>query len=426
MDEEARENEIQTEKAEERPAAKEGLASYYKRSAYGVRVAFFVSLVLLVAFTVFCIGFFKDHITYDNIRYFFKYLDITSSDNIPSDAEIVISEGREASFVMLYNDVAAVTDSGIALYDFAGNKLYSYKYSYASACATTNGKSVLVYDSGGTGLSIYNSVSKIYETNFDYDVKSACINELGCFAVINSEKTYRSGIIVFDRDYNEIFRWMSPDKYVTSVDINANASRAAVSCVRNENGSFVTDVIVFNTSTGEKEYQKTVFDSIALKIGYADNYSGIYILTDNALIFCDTGLEEKANYSYNPSNAKFFKDFDECFLIAESSSLAGSTMKLSAYGYEGSEMFSVVSEKGMIDAAYDDTTLYLLTKESLEVYEYEKNNGNEREIKKIGEKELGLQYKFVKTDSYGRYILIGAKKAKRGLLAVLLEEQLEK
>ncbi|MCR5352671.1 MAG: hypothetical protein K6D98_00005, partial [Clostridiales bacterium] len=61
-----------------------------------------------------------------------------------------------------------------------------------------------------------------------------------------------------------------------------------------------------------------------------------------------------------------------------------------------------------------------------EVYEYEKNNGNEREIKKIGEKELGLQYKFVKTDSYGRYILIGAKKAKRGLLAVLLEEQLEK
>ncbi len=423
MTEQMRENENTSGQTEQKKP--DGLANYYKRSAYGARVAFFVTLVLLIAFTVFCIGFYKDHITSDNIRYFFKYIDITSADNIPSDAEITVSEGENASYIMLYNDIAAVSDGGISLYDFAGNKLYSYKYSYSNACAVTNGKSILVYDSEGTGLSIYSTVSKIHETSFDYEVKSACMNKLGCFAVINSEKTYRSGIIVFDRDYNEIFRWMSPDKYVTSLDINANASKAAVSCVRNENGSFVTDLIVFDTSTGEKEYQKTLYDSMALKIRYAGNDSYICALTDSALIFYDNKLEELAYNSYNPSNAKFFKDYDNCFLIAESSSLAGSTMKLTAYSYDGDSMFSVISENGITDAVYDDTTLFLLTRETLEVYEYDGNAQSGGEIEKIGEKELGIQYKYVKTDSYGRYIIIGAKKAKRGLLALLLEEQLE-
>lgn len=191
------------------------MSAYYRRASSVLKLVRFAVLLGFVVFAVFCIGFFKDNITVDNLRYLLKYLDLSAADNTPSDAEITLDNGSGVSYVLVGNDLAVLGKNGIGLYDFAGNKLYQYDMQLASPAVLSNGKTLLVYDTDGKDLAVFDAVSKVLEKHFDYDVKSASLNGLGSFAVITSEKTYRSGVVVFDRDGKETFRWMSPDKYLT-------------------------------------------------------------------------------------------------------------------------------------------------------------------------------------------------------------------
>ncbi len=398
------------------------LAGYYRKAAAVIKIVRFAVLLAFVLFCVYCIGFFRDNITVDNMRYVLKYINLSATDNTPSDTSITISTDESSTFTMLHNDLAVVSNSGCELYDFSGSKLFSYDYSYTDAAFVSNGNNFLVYDTQGKELALYSSVSKVLKKTLDYDIKAADINDIGYFAVVNSEKTYRSGVIVFDVDGNEIFRWMSPDKYVMSVSLNSNGSYVACAAISNKNGSFVTDLIIYNTSTGEKMQTVTLEDTMALKIGYANNDSNIYVLTDGRFLCYDKDLKLVGAQSYNAHNARFFKEFDDCFIISQSNNLSGSSMTVYAYDYEGRLVFEHHTDNKITDVSYTDSTLYILTRESISVYDYDTTG---KGLTFLAEMPVDKQYKAVKTDDYGRYILVGAKNAARGSLATLLQSQLD-
>ena len=399
------------------------MSAYYRRASSVLKLVRFAVLLGFVVFAVFCIGFFKDNITVDNLRYLLKYLDLSAADNTPSDAEITLDNGSGVSYVLVGNDLAVLGKNGIGLYDFAGNKLYQYDMQLASPAVLSNGKNLLVYDTDGKDLAVFDAVSKVLEKHFDYDVKSASLNGLGSFAVITSEKTYRSGVVVFDRDGKETFRWMSPDKYLTGTALNANATVVTCAALSNKNGAFTTELVSYNTATGAKEVSKTFEDTLVLKLGYAENDSYLYMLTDSAFVCFDRDLNEVGRASYNPENARFFRAFDECFLIAESNNLSGSSMTVRAYGYDAAPLFECSCEQGILDAEYRDRTLYLLERDRLSVYDY---GTEEAVLTPLASTPLGMQYRAVRADAYGRYVLIGAKNAKRNSLAALLQDNLSK
>lgn len=218
------------------------MGAYYRRAASVLKLVRFAVLLGFVVFAVFCIGFFKDNITVDNLRYLLKYLDLSAADNTPSEAEITLDNSGGTAFALVGNDLAVLDKNGISLYDFAGNKLYRYDMPLASPAMVAGGRNLLVYDTDGKTLAMFDAVSKVLEKSFDYDVKAACLNDLGCFAVITAEKTYRSGVVVFDSDGKELFRWMSPDKYLTGVALNANATVVTCTALTNKDGAFCTEL----------------------------------------------------------------------------------------------------------------------------------------------------------------------------------------
>lgn len=192
------------------------MSAYYRRASSVLKLVRFAVLLGFVVFAVFCIGFFKDNITVDNLRYLLKYLDLSAADNTPSDAEITLDNGSGVSYVLVGNDLAVLGKNGIGLYDFAGNKLYQYDMQLASpAGAFQLGKPCLFTIPTAKTLPYSTRFPRCLKSILITDVKSASLNGLGSFAVITSEKTYRSGVVVFDRDGKETFRWMSPDKYLT-------------------------------------------------------------------------------------------------------------------------------------------------------------------------------------------------------------------
>lgn len=402
------------------------LSGYYKRASAFIKIIRFGFLIGFVAFSLFCIGYFRDNITMDNIRYLFKYIDLSFADNTPSEAEISISTDDESTFTLLGNDLAVVSGSGVDLYSFSGNKLYNYSHNYANPAVSSSGDNLLVYDSGGKGISLYSPVSKVLENlymPFEHTgIRSAYINKAGNFAIICSERASESGFVTFDRDGIWRFTWTSTDKTVTDVALNKNASRAICSAVYNQNGSFYSDLLVFDTSLPEQTPLSLTFEEeLILKIGYALDDSVIFVLTDSKFICLDKSLNIIGETSYSTANARFYKAFDDCFIIVESNNLSGSSMTVSAYSYNCEKLFSHRTEKRISDLAYKDRALYLLGRNELEVFDY---GTNLSELTKLASLPIKTQSRAVLADGYGRFILIENRLAKRSSLKSLLESQL--
>ncbi len=396
------------------------LANYYRHATVVLKIVRFIVLLCFVVFSLFSIVFFRENITVDNLRYLFKYIDLSTSDSTPSNAEITIAAGESSVYTLFGNDLAIVDENGVGLYDFAGNKLYKYEHSYANAAITMGkgGKNMLVYDTMSGKLAIYNAVSKVLEKETEYPVRSASLNDLGYFAVIGSEKTYRSGVIVFDPKGEEIFRYMSPDKYLTGVALNDNATKVLCSATSGKGGAFYSTIMLYNTASGEKIAEVEIADALALKVGYAPYGENIFVLTDSSFLCYDKHLEKVGEAFYNPENAKFFRVYDDLFLIAESGNLSGGAMTLTAYDYTGAMVFEVESEKKILDVCYNDKTLYVLESDSLAIFDY---GTAENTLTSLCELPLDKQYRAVRADDYGRFILVGAKNAKRQALAEALE-----
>ena len=143
------------------------MGAYYRRAALVLKLIRFAVLLGFVVFAVFCIGFFKDNITVDNLRYLLKYLDLSAADNTPSDAEITLDNSGGTAFALVGNDLAVLDKNGISLYDFAGNKLYRYDMPLASPAMVAGGRNLLVYDTDGKTLAMFDAVSKVLEKSFE-------------------------------------------------------------------------------------------------------------------------------------------------------------------------------------------------------------------------------------------------------------------
>ncbi len=405
-----------------------GYAQYYRRAASVIRIARFALLLAFVIFAVYCIGFFSNNLTEDAVRSVFNSFARSFDDLTPSETEIKIDTDDSSSYIMMHNDLAVVSNTSANLYAFSGDKLLEYDYTYSDAAAVNAGEYLLVYDTKGHELALYNSVAKLFSHEFEYDVKAACVNSLGYFAVVNSEKTYRSGVIVYgpgnengNRDslagggYVEKFRWMSPDKYILSVALNGNATELACSAVYNKDGAFVTELIVYDIRTGEKKYTAELADTLVMKLGYAEDDGTIYALADGRFLSFGNDLSAKGVSEFSRGNARFFKEKADCFIVAESNNLSGSSMTINVYSYDASAAFELETEEAVLDADIYGSRLYVLYKKRFAVYEFE--DGSAKEIASL---PINMQYKALRIDSHGRYILVGAKNAVRGSVENIL------
>lgn len=401
-----------------------GLALYYRRSASVIRIVRFAVLLAFVIFAVYCIGFFSSNLTEDSVRSVVNSIYRSFDDLTPSETGIKIHTDNSSSFLVMHNDLAVVSNTGVELYAFSGDKLLEYDYTYSDAAAVTAGEYLFVYDTKGKEIALYNSVAKLFSEEFEYEVKTACMNDMGYFAVVNSEKTYRSGVIVYGPkggSYGEIFRWMSPDKHILSVALNSNASELVCSAVFNRNGAFVTELIVYDIATGEKKYSVQLDDTMVMTLGYADNDSSIYALADGRFFSFDKSLEQKGLSEFNRSNAKFFKKADNAFIVSQTNNLSGNSMTVNVFDYAAKPVVVFKTDKKVLDAEYFGSRLYVLYKDSLVIYDCE--DGKAKETATL---PLDIQYKAVRTDGYGRYILVGAKTALRGTVENLIGDEGEK
>ena len=226
----------------------------FRRLSLVFRFYKYIAVILLLIFFVGGLFVFRDDITAENFRYLVKYLDLHNTDLAFASSRIAFDSGESASVkASLYkNDLVVVGSDSIGVFDFFSGRIFSDTFVMTSPAVDVSGKYILVYDLGGKELRLYNSFSRQWRAAFDYPIFCADASDSGRIAVATSEKNYHSAVLVYDSAHDQIFKWLSADKYVSDVSLSDDSSdRLAVAALRASGGDFLAELLVFSTSSKE-------------------------------------------------------------------------------------------------------------------------------------------------------------------------------
>lgn len=391
---------------------------YYQKAALAVKITRYIATFLFIVFVLSCIFIFRSDITVENIQYLMKYADFYDNTEVPDSAEISVNADSESHVFMLRDNLAVVSRSGIGLYEFSGKKLFNYSLAYSDPGVSSDGRDILVYDITGNEISIFNSFSRVYSQKYPYSVKAGCINDSG-FAIVTNEKTYRSGVIVYNSNYEEVYRWMLSDRYVTAIDLSSDGTKLLSASVKSHDGSYDTLITIRDIKKDEILYSAEIMDELALKIGFSDDASAVYLITDSMLRFYDGKLEEKSFYKYNQTKTEKFFVQNQTIILTENKNLSGNSMTLYGFDFNGNALFTVDADSKITSVCRGKDVMYALSSRYIYAYSFTQDGNVNFEAKFPSDSN----FRNILCDSADRFVAVGTKKAHRGQLESLREQQ---
>ncbi len=344
----------------------------------------FLTISLLVLFLLGGAILFENDITVENLRYLIKYFDFSSSGAFSEESVIYYNADSGNEFYVFRGDLALVNPGGITLFDRRGSAVMTDSFNMSQPTCVLSDKYLAVYDLGGHQVRIYNSFALLYENSFPYTVQSVSINSDGAFSVVTAEKNYRSAVFVFDREFKQVYKWLSSDKYATGATFS-DRNILTVSTVHSEGGELVSDLIELKLGNN-KPVSNFVMKS-ELPLSHMNDRTGTVLMTDRSIKFIKKGKEEASKSFAEGSLKKFVFGEKYCAVLQDELSV-GVNYKLSIFNRKGEEIISQQFSVSVLDIEIYRDTVFVLTHTELYVI---KNGEETRKIPVEGEfTDLGV------------------------------------
>ena len=183
-------------------------------------------VILLISFLVAMVVLFRDSITIENMRYFLRYLDTRQAQS-DSVSTIKYDSTSVTDAALFKGGLVLVDPDRIGLYDLNGDSILSVEKSNPAPLCVCNSDMFLVYSIGSNNYQIYNSLTCLHEETLDYPISFACVSEKGYYLIGTKSMEYRSMINIYDADFEMIYQWSSPDKYLFGAAIRPDGREFA-------------------------------------------------------------------------------------------------------------------------------------------------------------------------------------------------------
>ena len=266
-----------------------GIDSYYASVSSKYRAAKYISVIAMIAFTVFSFVFLRRDITIENLRYLLKFISFTNTETSISADEIKYASGSPNRLELLIGDLCTLTPESYALYDSRGNQILSETVSYASPLLKVSSRFTLCCDLGGNSYSIFNTFTKLYSGTTDYPITDAAIADDGSFAIASSSREYRTAITMYDENFKARSRILKND-HLMGMEISPDGKELVVMTSGVRDGNFYTkiELVAHGSDT-----VSSVCELEGLGYSVFINSSGYTVITDERIYFLDSSLSQK-------------------------------------------------------------------------------------------------------------------------------------
>ncbi len=291
---------------EEMEKQKSVCAEYYFRIAKRMRILMGILIGVMSVFIVVMFSTFRDEITVENLQYFLRYIDTRQAEKSATTDAIVYNDTESiVRFGVYKNGLVVVGYDRVQIYDLTGEEILDINQSNASPQLVTSDEYMLIYNIGGTTFQVYNSLSKEYEESLSYPISCAAVGDTGTFLVATRAMEYRSVVTVYNKKFEQIYRWYTPDKLVMDADFRDGDKEFMISAIgTNKDGTVYSEILLCESDKEEKKAQFRLSDEIIYRARYTDD--GGYILIGGKAIYYYNAAHERINtvsYSgYTPVN----------------------------------------------------------------------------------------------------------------------------
>ena len=284
---------------EKNTAALDAGPAYYFRIAKRFRILTYILLAVMVVFIVVMFSVNRDEITMENLRYFLRYIDTRQAEKSATTDTIVYGDTESiVRFGIYRGGLVVVGNDRVQIFDLTGEEILDINQSNASPQLLTSDEYMLIYNIGGTTFQLYNSLSQKYEESYSYPIGCAALGDTGTFLITTRSMEYRSVVNVYNRDFDQIYRWYSPDKHIMDACFRDGDEEFMLATLGTQNdGVFYAEIILCETDKEEKRAQFRIEDEIIYRARYTDD-GGIILIGGKAVYVYDSELALVSTVSY--------------------------------------------------------------------------------------------------------------------------------
>jgi len=369
------------EKTEEQLLEETQNAEYYFRIAKRFRIIMFSLILVLVVFVTAMFSSYREEITVENLRYFLKYIDTRQAEKKATADTIYHSDiDSIVRFGIYRNGLAVVGYDKIQVYDLAGEAILDLTQSNASPQLLCSDQYMLVYNLGGTTFQVYNSLSKEYEESFPYGIGGAALSDSGTFLIVTRTMEYRSAVYVYNKNFEQIYRWYTPDKLIMDAAFKKGDKEFIIAALgTGENGLSYTEILLCQTGKEEKKAQFRIEDEVIYRVRYTGD-GGYVLIGGKAIYFYDKNSELVRSVSYGSFSPTTIDTTGEYTYYSMNKNIVGSNYEVTVTDGRG-EIIYVGNVNGEISKLMiHDGALYVLLDRSIMRISMETGNQIVKEI----------------------------------------------
>ena len=241
-----------------------------------------LALLGMLACVVFGIFRYQDDLRPENLQRLASYLKAAGTMTDPF-SEYRFEAGLDTVYAPFSAGLAVTSGDTYSFVSGLGDSSYSIqlRYNHPSLCVSE--PYVLVYDRGGTGITVANGYAEYLNTNLSSPILAASMNRAGAFALVTDEGGYRSAVTVYDDRQELLCKWLTTQYYVLFASIDPAGEHFAVLGLGQQDMKLSTKVLYF--AIGEEQAAWTV------DLGERQVYSMTHDKSGGLVIVCDDGID---------------------------------------------------------------------------------------------------------------------------------------
>ncbi|MBE6589986.1 MAG: hypothetical protein E7643_07385 [Ruminococcaceae bacterium] len=272
---------------------------YYENISVRFGIAQVVLYLLLFSFVILSFFANTELITYRNFYYFFKDLGATADavDIFESDSLTYPTDVKQ-SFALYRKGLAVAGNSSVTVFSATGRQILSVPISYRNPTVVSAGKYFLVYESGGTRYSLYNSDVQIHSDTMEYPITGATISDSGKYALISSSKDHNSVVYLYNARFNCTALYNFKE-YVMDVSLNSKGSHIGIVYTTATEGSFTTGVRLAEVGKDTAIASPKVSSSLGLSCAFTNGGKLAVVCSDRVTYYNLDGRVEGDAYLFD-------------------------------------------------------------------------------------------------------------------------------
>lgn len=294
-------------------------------------------------------------ITYDNFFYLIKdFSSAADSEGTKYETLSYESDTRQ-KFTLYRGGIASVSPSQISVFTATGRRTLRTASSFSSPFIISSKQYVLIYDTSGKQVSLYNSFARIHTEVYDYPVYDACLGDDGSFAVATRTANRTSAVYV----YNSSFSFdggIESDLYVFDLAMRRDQNALTILSYEMGDGTGKTVVSVRNLNTKKETHKLTFEGEFPLGCVFLEKDS-FAVITDHCIRIYDQNFSlAKSSNLYESQNITAYTITEEGVAVAISNS---SKNFLIAFDKAGNLLYNNSTQMNISDVGIFDQMLFV-------------------------------------------------------------------